>query len=75
MQSFNEASVELTGHAPSGKKVKDEELRNLILALLNVKYPGVDRPSNNNNDSNNNNNNDNNFTTVEELLAKANGKR
>ena len=73
-ESYEEACIELTGHKPSG--TKRDELK-LLLALLGVKYPEFERPSdkNDNGNGNGNGNGKNNFDTVDELLEYINGKR
>jgi len=70
MESFSDGCVGLTGHAPTGAKVEDKELRDLILALLKAKTPdSVDRPSNNDNGGDR----DNSFHTADDLLERING--
>lgn len=68
MESFEDACIELTGHRPTGDVNKDLEL---ILALLDVEYPSVERPGN---DKDKDKDKDkNNFHTVADLLNKING--
>jgi hypothetical protein len=67
MESFEEACIELTGHKPTGK-VNDDI--GLILALLNVEYPLIERTPEGEKDKQEKNS----YRTVDELLAKINGK-
>ena len=75
MEGFEEASIELTGHKPTGEKVEKKELRTLILALLGVEYPFVDRPSEGQRQREENQNQNQSFSTVDELLAEINAER
>lgn len=67
MKSFQECTVELTGHAPIGNEEPDKDL---ILALLGVEYPTYERPGNNNRGQDGQDR----FRTVDELLNAINGK-
>jgi len=64
-ESFDQACIELTGHVPSGTRREDIKL---ILALLGVKYPIFERPGAGSKEEDS-------FGTVDELLAKINGKK
>lgn len=67
IKSFQECSIELTGHAPVAKEGEEPD-RELILALLGVEYPTYERPSGGRKEENR-------FNTVNELLDAINGKR
>jgi hypothetical protein len=73
MKSFNEGTIELIGHAPSGIQPKEEELREIILAILKANSSQPDRPSTNDNGGDRDSNN--NFNTAGDLLDRINGKR
>lgn len=66
IKSFQECSIELTGHKPV---TETEPERGLILALLGVEYPQYERPVPSSRRE------ENEFHTVNELLDDINGKR
>ena len=68
MKSYQECTIELTGHAPTGT---EDPKSGLILALLGVEYPRYDRPSNSSEKGKENNQ----FNTVDELLRVINGNK
>lgn len=66
MESYEEASIELIGHKPTGKVPDD--IATMILTLLKVEYPTFEKPPNAGNSNQS-------FNTVDELLAKINGQK
>lgn len=72
MESFEDACIELTGHKPTGKVNADTEL---LLALLNVNYPQAERSSDADGNKEAGKKDKNNINTVDDLLAKINGKK
>lgn len=71
-QTLDEMCVEILGKKPSGTVLTDD-IGPLVLALLQVKYPGASVQESSG--GNGNGNGKESFHTVDELIAKINGNR